>query len=234
MVVVPAFAEGQKAAPGNVVTLHGGPLHDPVLWSRTMGEMTDQPMACQTDGDSQADSPKKPPPIADEEEERSKGNLLQHPGSFQKLIKSILRNSRFDFEFRWMVEHEVTVHLPDVIFKKRSAMCGLWMAIRLALQPVPPVMSADHSKRSRHADQCPEIDENVLYPPSGFETPVDKQSVHSDRMAGANRHSCEEAEYKNGFKGMKQITTRKTCKSHCGNPNRLGWNPGNMSDCGGA
>lgn len=137
------------------------------------------------------------------------------------LIDSVICDLGFDFEMGWMVEIEPAMHLPPCVLPKTRAMAWMRRTGGLALMPVPHVMRADHSERSRHPNQRTKPDEYVLQPLGRLESFVNEEPVHAYGMPCANsdRRGCQE--YKEPAPTRRPDDREETAREHQEEPNRL-------------
>lgn len=195
VVAVPAFPESDEADIGDVVALHRDAIDRPALMAAAMGEMADEPMTGQRDADPDRDAPDEPGQAANGEEQDGPGQLLQHPGSFEKAIEGVIVGRGLDDETWRMVELHCAMHLPPGIDEEGAAVRIEIMALLLALGPVADVVRGDHAEGACHADQCAEIDQKTLEPERRFKAAMDEKAMHADRMAGAECHgACRDEE----------------------------------------
>ncbi|MCY1243230.1 hypothetical protein D9M72_562360 [compost metagenome] len=139
-----------------------------------MGEVTDQPMPYERDGNTDRHTPDHPGNATEDEKHQRQRRLLQHPCHFKEAIEPILRDTVFNDKSRRMIERDHAMHLPEGVLKERSAVREEIVAGLLALRPIANVMGVDHAERPGHADKHTEGDEDALEPERRLKRAMDQ------------------------------------------------------------
>ena len=90
VIVVPTLTHSKQSVPIQIRSLNACIEHAPRAWSRVVGEVGDDPMTSDAHRDSHADTPDNPTPASYQEEDHTKGYLLQHPSAVEKSIEGIV------------------------------------------------------------------------------------------------------------------------------------------------
>ena len=221
VVVVPALAEADQARERDIVPLHRRALDDPRLPALAVGEVADQPMSGNADGDAHCDTPHQPRPAAQHEKQKRPRKLLHHPMAFEPRVEAIVRDAVFQNEGGWAIEHEVAVELVPGVAPEAATVAEVAVARGLALCPVAQIVNAHHPDRSRHADEHAQIDEEMFEPERTGEAAVDQPPVQAERVARAECDGGGEDKQRERARGEGERPGDKRRGGHRANPKGL-------------
>ena len=137
MVVVPALTHCQERRETHVVPLNGCSADFVPHASVIVREISDEPVSEYTGRYARADAPEHEAPAATPIKDERPGQMLEHPGSFQKAVETVIQNSCLDPNLGWCVEHEFAIELPPGIAPRAAAMSEVFVAARQPLRKVP-------------------------------------------------------------------------------------------------
>src|SRR6185369_1758026 len=100
-----------EASERHVEPLSGCAIDHPGLLAAAMREVPDEPVPGDAHGDTHANAPHDPRPSAHRVEQERQRQLLPHPGAFDERIETVIREPRFEPEYRRMLEFEPAVQL---------------------------------------------------------------------------------------------------------------------------
>lgn len=225
VVVVPALSHGQEAQAGEVVSLDRVAFENPPARPSIVGEIADQPVAGQREGDATRNAEQDPGQPSEEIEGNGEDDLLAHPGFFEELVEPVFSNARLDLENGGMGELETTMQVVDPVFPERGLVDVEPVTPWVPLRPIPDVVQIEHGEGPTHSDKSAEVDEKVFQPARCLKTSMNQQSVQTDGVTGAESHDGEKSTDEKGRPGEPRRHPNDPEENVGGIPERLGWIP---------
>ncbi len=179
MVVVPGLAHGDVGHPLHIppldhrsddLMLHGAPV---------VCEIANQPMPNHRDEHTHRNTPYHPWPPAQGRKHDGQGKLLKHPCPLHEKQHPIMEQAGLQAKHGRMLQAQLTVQLPPAVNPQPPPMAQVRVAVRLTLRPVSQVVRSHHSQGASHANQDPQVNQEILKPFRTCIAVVNELPMHS-------------------------------------------------------